>query len=289
MRVQVLAPAKINLALDIVGKREDGYHLVDMVMQALDLCDVVTVSCQPKKEINVSCDYPLNVAVEKNTAYRAAAAFFRHLGTMTCGVEIFINKKIPAAAGLAGGSTDAAATLVALNHIFTAGYSQAKLAEIGAEIGADVPFCVFGGTMLASGIGTTLNPIKSLPACHFVLAKPPISVSTKEAYARADGAHFSKEFSVEKTVAAIASQDSKQISSAVFNRFEEVMGLEDVQKIKREMLGMGAAYSCMSGSGPTVFGAFEEEKNARACAGALKSEYCDVFVCRPLAHGCKII
>ena len=289
MKVTVHAPAKINLALDILGKREDGYHLVEMVMQAVDLYDTVIVSEKNHQKIELVSDYLFDVEDSRNTAYRAADVFFLHLGIQNPGIKIKIKKRIPVAAGLAGGSTDAAAVLLALDHLFGTDCSRNELTEMGEKIGADVPFCLFGGTMTAEGTGTILTPTEDLPECYFVLAKPPISVSTKEAYAKADETSFIDTMGITRMVDAIYSGELKNISKAVFNRFEEVMKLEEVSMIKEKMKEQGALQACMSGSGPTVFGIFSDWFKAESCAYKLKHCYHDVFICRPVSHGCVIL
>ena len=179
MKVNVDAPAKINLFLDIRGKRSDGYHIVSMVMQSISLCDEITASRTDDGDIKIVCsdeNIPLD---ETNTVYKAVELFFKETEKENKGIEIKIKKNIPTEAGLGGGSTDAAAVLHALNKLYDTELSRKELAEIGAEIGADVPFCVYGGTMSASGIGTILSPLPDLPECYLVIVKPNIGVCTK--------------------------------------------------------------------------------------------------------------
>ena len=181
MKVNVDAPAKINLFLDIRGKRSDGYHIVSMVMQSISLCDEITVSRTDDGDIKIVCsdeNIPLD---ETNTVYKAVELFFKETEKENKGIEIKIKKNIPTEAGLGGGSTDAAAVLHALNKLYDTELSRKELAEIGAEIGADVPFCVYGGTMSASGIGTILSPLPDLPECYLVIVKPNIGVCTEQA------------------------------------------------------------------------------------------------------------
>ena len=183
MRTTVRAAAKINLFLDITGKRSDGYHIVNMVMQSVSLYDEVTVTIEKGDgEINVSCTDESIPCDETNTAYQAVKAFFEYAQIKPKNVWVKIKKRIPSQAGMAGGSTDASAVLVALNEMLDTGFSQDELAEIAEHIGADVPFCIYGGTMTASGIGTILTPLPEMPECYIVVVKPDIKISTKEAY-----------------------------------------------------------------------------------------------------------
>ena len=172
MKLTVNAPAKINLTLDIIGRRNDGYHLVKMLMQSVDVCDTVTVWDDADSPIQVFCNREEIPVSEANTAYRAAQAFFEAAKIENPCIGIKIKKRIPMAAGLAGGSADAAAVIVALDRMFETRLSEAELTDIGERVGADVPFCIFGGTMLAEGIGTILTPLPDLPDCYIVLSKP---------------------------------------------------------------------------------------------------------------------
>ena len=289
MRVTVNAPAKINLTLDILGKRNDGYHLVKMLMQSVSVCDTVTVWDGEENSCSVFCDLNGFPSTEVNTAKSAVTEFFAHSQLQNPGIGVKIEKQIPVAAGLAGGSTDAAAVLVALNHLTGAALSQSELCEIGARVGADVPFCIVGGTMVASGIGTILTPAPDIPECYFVLAKPPISVSTKEAYALTGERGFWERPSTDQMVEAICEADLQKIGMSLYNEFENVLALHEVAKIKQIMLECGALGACMSGSGPTVFGVFTAKNMAENCSHVLQSTYDEVFVCRPLFEGCKIM
>ena len=289
MEVKVKAPAKINLALDIKGKRGDGYHNVEMVMQSIDLYDIITIkeACHNDIEVNVNKD--LKVDKKSNIAYKAAVAFFNHSKIQNKGIDIYIEKNIPIAAGLAGGSTDAAGVLVGLNKMFKTNYTNEELASIGAMIGADVPFCIFGGTMLATGMGTDLENLSPCPSCYFVLTKPNLSVSTKEAYALVDEVEFIDYKSVNSVIDTLNSADIDLLSKAVFNRFTQVIDFEEYEHIKRTAYESGALTSCMSGSGPTVFSIFKNLDHAKECINNLKKKYNEVFLCAPTKFGCQII
>ena len=189
-RTMIEARAKINLTLDVTGKREDGYHLVEMVMQSVDLHDDVRVTVvrgeKKPRGIVLSCSLPFLPTDERNLAYRAAELFYKETGVPLETCEIFIEKRIPIAAGLAGGSTDAAAVLRALNELHDTGLSRDRLCEMGLKLGADVPYCLIGGTMLAEGIGEKLTQLADMPHCYVVLCKPPFAVSTREVYQEID-------------------------------------------------------------------------------------------------------
>lgn len=288
MKITVNAPAKINLSLDILGKRNDGYHLVKMLMQSVDLSDTVTVSDTGEEGISLSCNVETLPDGEENIAYRAASAFFAYTKLENPGITIKIKKRIPVAAGLAGGSADAAAVLVALNQLMDTGLSEEELCDMGEKLGADIPFSIIGGTMVASGIGTILTPVPDLPACYFVIAKPPLQVSTKDAYALADERERWGRPRTDEAVEAVCEGRLKAIGKALYNDFEEILPLEDVRFIKQMMKDCGALGACMSGSGPSVFGLFAEKGEAEDCADTLRDHYGEVFVCSPADRGCTI-
>lgn len=288
MRISVEAPAKINLSLDIIGKRYDGYHLVKMVMQTVSLYDTVSVHSREDGEINIVCNNDDVPCDSTNIAYKAAKEFFKYTEIENTGILIKIKKRIPMQAGLAGGSTDGAATLVALNEMFKADLSENELAEIGSKIGADVPFCIYGGTMSADGIGTILNPLPAMPECYFVIVKPDISVSTKEAYALTDEKGFTLRTNSEILSEAICSGNIQTICSSLHNDFEDVLKLEEINKIHDLFKQNGALGSCMSGSGSAVFGIFTDESEAQDCAGIMEDNYNFVYVCEPVNIGCRI-
>lgn len=288
MKLTVNAPAKINLTLDIIGKRNDGYHLVKMLMQSVDLCDTVTVWDTGDGSISLSCDQDGVPDNSDNIAYKAAVAFFAHTGLTNPGVGIKIKKRIPVAAGLAGGSTDGAAVLIALNRLMNTELTLDELCDIGETIGADLPFCLVGGTMVASGIGTILTPTPDLPDCYLVIAKPSIHVSTKEAYSLSDDRERWQPPYTDDAVEAVCDGSLNLIGSTLYNEFEEILKLKEVVQIKQIMKGCGAKGASMSGSGPSVFGIFSEKGEAEDCADVLKERYEEVFVCRPLDRGCTI-
>lgn len=275
------AYAKINLTLDITGKRADGYHLLRMVMQSVSLYDRLMLS-QGESGIHIFCgrgNVPCN---DRNTAYKAAAAFFAFSG-IEPRITITIQKYIPSQAGLGGGSSDAAAVLHALNGMYHTGYSKETLCQIGVEVGADVPFCILGGTVLAEGIGEQLTVLPALPHCYVLICKPPVGVSTKKAYALVDSAEAAGAFS-NAMLRAVRSGDIREVAKCVGNDFEKVMQLDDVTRIKQLMNSMGALGACMTGSGSAIYGIFDDAAAAASCKESLKKEYLKVFLCEPVNH-----
>ncbi len=289
MEVKVKAYAKINLLLDIVGKRNDGYHDLFMIMQSINLYDTVTVTQNNSRKITLSCninDIPID---DKNIAYKAAERFFAETKIKNKGINIDIFKRIPHAAGLAGGSADGAAVLTALNELTGAALSDDELCKIGVKIGADVPFCIKGGTLLAQGIGDVLNNVKPLRRCYIVIAKPDCSVNTAYAYIQFD--KCGKTHTPDKLgmLCALQTRDLKEICLKMENVFEQFIAVDNKVEIKDVMRKNGALGVCMSGSGPTVFGVFEDRQNAENAADMLKSLVETVAVTIPVSKGCKII
>lgn len=288
-KVTLKAPAKINLTLDIIGKRYDGYHLVKMLMQTIDLFDKIEITLRNHDNILLysnSKKIPLN---EKNIAFKAAKEFFNQTKTSNCGIDISIVKSIPISAGLAGGSTDAAAVIMGLNHLFNSNLQPKELCDIASKVGADVPFCLLGGTMIAEDTGTVLTPLPDMPECFIVLAKPHISVSTKKAYALYDKHKFLENENSEPAIKYLCNNNLKKLSESLYNRFEEVLNIKEVNNIKKDMLCLGALGACMSGSGPTVFSLFDNKDKADNCFNELRKSYSEVFICKPLNRGCMII
>jgi 4-diphosphocytidyl-2C-methyl-D-erythritol kinase len=286
MPFTVKANAKINLTLDITGKREDGYHFLRMVMQSVTLCDTLTLHTEGKG-IRLFCDRSEIPCNELNTVYKAASAFFAHTG-INPNLTVHIDKAIPSQAGLGGGSADAAAVLLALNQIYGAGLPEQALCEIGLKIGADVPFCVVGGTALAEGIGEKLTALPALPPCRIVICKPPVGVDTKRAYALADAASKKESGFSAAMLDAVRKGDLGEVARNLGNEFEQVMHLAEAVHIKNAMIRHGALGACMTGSGSAVFGIFEEDGKAVSCQSALKDVYPEAFVCEPASSGCLL-
>lgn len=269
--IRLKARAKINLSLDVLGKREDGYHDVRMVMQTIGIYDRLIITKIPENEIRIQSNLfylPIN---ENNLIYKAAKLLkdeFRFAG----GVDVNLNKFIPVAAGMAGGSTDAASTLFGINKIYELGLSQNKLMELGVQIGADVPYCIMRGTALAEGIGEKLSRLKPVPHMWIVIAKPPINISTKLVYEQFDIKNINNHPDIDKMIQAINKESVEEIAVNMGNVLEHVTIplYPIIDSIKNDMLSHGAINAMMSGSGPTVFGIFPNEQTALNCQAYLK-------------------
>lgn len=246
------APAKINLALDVISKRPDGYHQVDMVMQSIELADQLTL--EPAANIELSCDNPEIPKNETNLAWRAAC-LLQDLNGISKGVKIIINKNIPLAAGLAGGSADAAAVLIGLNELWDLGYSQLELMKLGLRLGADVPFCIMQGTARAGGIGEQLTQIDNRVKCKVLLVTPNIQVSTPVVYQKLQIDEIQYHPQISAVIAALESGDYNKFYANWGNVLEEVVLRENslVAQVKMYFNRFGLKYCLMSGSGPTVF------------------------------------
>lgn len=289
MTFKANAPAKINLTLDILGKRPDGYHDVAMLMQSVSLSDTVELTLTDTEDIAISCSDPSIPCDSRNIVYKCADAFFKATGIKNTGFSLHIEKVIPCEAGLAGGSADGAATLRLLNLAFDAHLSDKELCEIGAKAGADIPFCIVGGTRLATGTGTTLNKVRSMPKCYIVIVKPDVSVSTREAYALADNRQGLKIKYTDYCKQMLYSGDLSGISSTLHNDFEEVLNLDDINNVKKIMYNCKALGAAMSGSGSAVFAIFRNERKAQKCIDKLKETYSKVYLTVPTAKGAEII
>ena len=287
MKITAKAPAKINLYLDILGKTENNYHNVEMIMQTVSLYDSVTIEQNKSGEITISSNRHFAGPITKNTAYKAASEFFEFTKIKNPGVHIHLDKKIPVCAGLAGGSSDAAAVLVALNEIFNTNLSKCELAKIGKTVGADVPFCIFGGTMKSTGIGTVLSSLAHMPQCYIVLSKPNLFISTKKAYELSDNFNICKK-NMAPIIRAINNRSILDIADNLYNHFEIVLNLPEVYNIKNIMLQKGALASCMSGSGPTVFGIFNNKTTALNCVSFLRRSKKHAVLCEPIKHGASL-
>ena len=268
--VSIQANAKINLTLDILGTRPDGYHEVAMVMQETGLCDMVNLEMRDKG-IELTLDRADLPADETNLAYRAAKLFLESQ-KLANGVAIDIQKRIPIAAGLAGGSTDAAAVLLGMNKLFEAGLSENELCVLGEKLGSDVPFCICGGTMLASGRGEVLTRLPAMPECYIVLAKPKVSVSTAWAYKTYDEQGADRHPDNKAIIAALKDRNLKDICKNLGNVLEDVTrrAHSEIDEYKKIMLQNGAMAAMMSGSGPTVFALTESAETASKIASAMR-------------------
>lgn len=263
--------SKVNLGLDVLRRRDDGYHEVRMIMQTLKLCDELYFEETQKKEIRIVCNSENLECDENNLIYKAARLIMDEAG-IDRGLDISLKKNIPIAAGMAGGSSDAAATLVALNKMFGTDFDIAKLKEIGVKIGADVPYCIEGGTQLSEGIGEKLTRLKDAPQCFVVVAKPHIGVSTKYVYENLHVETIKTHPNIDAMLKGIDAGDLIEISSHMENILENVTEKKYpvIAMLKSKLKSMGALNSLMSGSGPTVFALFDEKDKAdKACEAVL--------------------
>ena len=270
-RLELKALGKINLGLDVLGRRENGYHDVRMVMQTVYLYDriIMKKSKTPGIRLETNLYYlPVN---EDNLVYRAAK-LMKDEFQIKEGVRIVLQKFIPVAAGLAGGSSNAAAVLFGMNRMFSLGLSQKELMERGVKLGADVPYCIMRGTVLAEGIGEILTPLSPMPKCYVLIAKPAISVSTKMVYEKLDSHEIEDHPDIDGILAGLKAGDLKKVAGSMGNVLERVTvdAYPVIDQIKKMMIKEGALNAMMSGSGPTVFGIFEEKATARKAADAIR-------------------
>lgn len=283
MKIYEKAPAKINLMLDVLHKRPDGFHEVEMVMTMIDLADRLEMSEQKRDTIIITSQAGYIPLDEKNLAFQAAR-LIKERYDVRKGVHIHLDKKIPVAAGLAGGSSDAAATLRGLNRLWGLNIPKEELLKLGAELGSDVPFCVGGGTALATGRGEVLKPIPSPPQCWVIVAKPPINVSTAEVYGRLRSDQIKEHPSAERMIEALEQGSFPQMCKALGNVLEEVTLKmhPEVQQLKEGMLKLGADGALMSGSGPTVFGLVSKESKVARIYNGLRGFCKEVYAVRLL-------
>ncbi|HAE61047.1 MAG TPA: 4-(cytidine 5'-diphospho)-2-C-methyl-D-erythritol kinase [Eubacteriaceae bacterium] len=276
-RFSVMTPAKINLTLDIIKKREDGYHEISMVMQTVDLCDELEFE-ERESQIEIECTNDKIPCDRGNLVYKAAKALKEEFDIKK-GVYIKINKRIPLEAGLAGGSSNAAGTLIALKKLWDIRISEERLNEIAKSIGADVPYCTQGGTMLAEGIGEKLTRLKNLPDYQVVLVKPNFTISTAWAYNNVDIKNIKKHPDNEAVSRAIEYGDRAEIEKNLGNVFEQAAFKKypELAGIKKALTELGAKGSLMSGSGPTVYGLFDDEAKAESAWKHFREIYDEVY------------
>lgn len=286
--IAMKAYAKINLGLDVLRKREDGYHDVSMIMQSLNLYDTLTIKKSSTEEILLETNLSYLPGNQKNLVYRATA-LFEETFHLNQGVTIDLNKRIPVAAGLAGGSSDAAATLIGLNELFETGLSKTELMKLGVTLGADIPYCIMLGTALSEGIGEVLTPLKRMPDCDILLVKPDISVSTKYVYEnlKLDLSIIHPDISLMRK--AIEEGNLAELTKYMDNILQTVTiwDYPVITKIKDRMISRGALTSLMSGSGPTVFGIFSDHHLAEKAFHYFKNSTFgkQVFLTKPYWPG----
>lgn len=288
-RVVVEAPAKINLFLDIAGRREDGYHLLDTVMQTISLRDLLVIGRRSEPGIRITCSRPGIPEDDRNLVHRAVTVFAGATGVAPDGIHIHIDKSIPPQAGLGGGSADAAAALVGLNALNSAALSDSRLHALALTLGADVPFLIDGGCARAQGIGERLSPFADpLPICTLLIAKPAAGISTQEAYSAYDSNPQHRR-GISGMLAALAAGDLSQVGERFYNVFELACPSQNTTDIKRIMIQHGALGATLSGSGSAVAGLFYHTSAAGECAHALSSLAEEVFLCQPLDRGANIL
>lgn len=276
------AYAKINISLDVTARRPDGYHDMLMVMQTVSLCDDIRVTLTPEKPSRAECNLRFVPSDSRNLAVRAADVFFAEAGIENMGAHIKMQKHIPVGAGMAGGSSDAAAVLRALDKLCGTALGSERLEQIAAKIGSDVAFCVAGGTQLASGRGEVLSPLPPLPDCTLVICKPDFSVSTPELFRKLDSVKLRCHPDTQGIVELLQEGDLPKVARRMYNVFEDVPDRRhnEIAAIKGQMLDAGALGSVMTGTGSAVFGIFADPADAEKCAKALRRDY----RCVSIAH-----
>lgn len=270
-KLELKALGKINLGLDVLGRRENGYHDVRMVMQTVYLYDKIFMKKKAAPGIELQTNLFYLPVDENNLAYRAAKLLMEEFHIEE-GIKISLEKHIPVAAGMAGGSSNAAAVLFGMNRMFELGLSLEELKERGVTLGADVPYCLMRGTVLAEGIGEILTPLEPMPKCYVLLAKPPISVSTKLVYEKIDSHEIEEHPDIDGILEGLKHHDLYKVASSMGNVLEKVT-IEEypvIEDIKNVMKEKGALNAMMSGSGPTVFGLFDDKNKARAAMQRIK-------------------
>lgn len=280
--VTVLCPAKLNLTLDITGICENGYHMMDMVMQAVSLFETVTLT--RSDTISITSDAGKLPLGKTNTAYKAAVAFFCETGLLA-GVKIHIEKKTPVRAGMAGGSADAAAVLYGLNLLYDARLTHEELCTIGAGVGADVPFALTGGTARVGGFGEKVMPLPAMPLCRFVAVMPGYGISTPEAFAKYDKVGADARPDNETAVKALQNGEYQALCGALGNALEKASGGADTRPICEILRKNKADAALMTGSGAVVFGVFDSDRQALQAVAALKKKYKKVYLLYPVNHG----
>lgn len=272
--IRLKARAKINLGLDVIGRRENGYHDVRMVMQTVGLYDRIIMTRIPEEEIRIKTNIGFLPVNENNLVYKAIM-LMKNKYNLDGGIEVDLNKFIPVAAGMAGGSSDAACALFGMNRLFELNVPMKELMKIGVEIGADVPYCLMRGTALAEGIGEKLTRLPDMPFCHILIAKPPVNVSTKLVYEKLDNTDVKLHPDIDGIIEAIKLKDVALVASRMGNVLESVTVplYPVIDSIKKDMIEHGAMNAMMSGSGPTVFGIFfPDEQSMIACQQFLRQK-----------------
>ena len=279
--MEVRAGAKLNLTLDVLGKRPDGYHDLRMLMQSVALADVLRLERTGGQEVRARSNLPFLPSGEKNLAVQAALRFYEALGRESGGLEITLEKHVPVCAGMGGGSSDAAAVLRALNELEGYPFSPQALAGVGERVGSDVPYCVLGGTALAQGRGEVLTPLPALPRCWVVVCKPDFPISTPALFARIDTVRLRRRPDTAGAMAALEAGDLGGVARRLYNVFEDALPDRQqgrVAAIKGTLIQCGALGASMTGTGPATFGLFDDEAAARSACEALGEYGNEVFL-----------
>ncbi|MDR2590836.1 MAG: 4-(cytidine 5'-diphospho)-2-C-methyl-D-erythritol kinase [Oscillospiraceae bacterium] len=280
MQLTDKAYAKINISLDILAKMDNGYHSLKTIMQTVALFDDITIVITRGNGFSINTDIPYIPDDDRNIAVKTAKAFYKHTGITGYHTNIKINKSIPICAGLGGGSADAACVLRILNVLHQTGLERKELEEISATVGSDVPFCIDGGTKLSEGRGEILTDLPSMPHCYVVICKPPFSFSTPELFSLVDIKKIRIKPDTDGIINALAVRDLKNITRRMYNVFEDIVprGKIEIEAIKGTLLDNGALSAIMTGSGPSVYGLFDEKSKAQNAFAHLRSNYEECFI-----------
>ena len=280
MELQIKAYGKLNLSLDILRRQTSGYHDMSMVMESIELCDDVHIAIADGDQTRFSSNLYFLPVDDSNIAVEAVEVFFRELNLPRRQVTIHIHKRLPVSAGVAGGSANAAAVLRGLNRLMGTELSTEELMQLGLMLGSDVPYCIAGGTMLAEGRGERLTKLASLPPCHIVVCKPQFSISTASLFGRVECAKIRHRPDTAGLIAALAGGSVKQVAVRMYNVFEDMLDPKqrEVMNIKKTLLEFDALGAAMTGTGPSVFGLFEEEAPAQRAYGHLQRYYPETFL-----------
>ncbi len=289
MKIILKANSKINLLLDVTGVKANGYHSLYTVMQSVSLGDIITLEKTDGSEITLSCDNQGVPTDSSNIVYKCAEKFFDYAGIADRGVHIHIEKKVPFCAGMGGGSADGAAVLVGLNKMYNTDFKEKTLCTMGARVGADIPFCVVGGTALCLDTGALVAPLPDIENFTIVAVKPKDGISTKEAYSAIDALENMKHPKNREITELFADGETEKALAHCENVFEqalEVAGRVDIKDICRRN---GAIFSCMTGSGSVVYGIFKDTENAEKAVSELQKKFSEVYICTPEKNGVEIL
>lgn len=284
IQYKTVAHAKLNLTLDVVGRREDGYHDLKMVMQEISLGDELTLTLETGEPWRMVTDSGAIPCDDRNLCIKAAKLFFDAAGISSNGLTVELKKHTPVCAGMGGGSADGATVLRLLQQHYAAPLSQKKLFQIAEQVGSDVPFMLFGGTALAEGKGEILTRVSPMPQCHVLLCKPPFPISTPELFRGVDSVEIITRPDTDGMLVALTQGDISGVADKLYNVFEPVVAKAhpEISEIKTTMMEYGARNACMTGSGPTVFGIFTELAQAKACKKVLESQFPDTYLVHPV-------